>query len=42
MDLTSAMRHIRNESDGGVIDKLNLPAGSKELPAGHDFTINQL
>jgi hypothetical protein len=33
---------IRNDSDGEVIDKLNLPAGLKELLAGHGFTINQL
>ena len=42
-DLTSTMeRCIRNDSDGEVIDKLNLPAGLKELLAGHGFTINQL
>lgn len=43
MDLTSAMRRcIRNDSDGEVIDRLNLPAGLKELLTGHGFTINQL
>jgi hypothetical protein len=43
MDLSSAMKGcIRNDSDGEAIDKLNLPAGLKELLAGHGFTINQL
>jgi hypothetical protein len=43
MDLTSAMKRcIRNDSDGEVIDKINLPAGLKELLVGHGFTINQL
>jgi hypothetical protein len=43
MDLTSPeKRCIRNDSDGKVLDKLNLPAGLKELLAGHGCTINQL
>jgi hypothetical protein len=35
-------RRIRNDPDGEVIDKLNLPAGLKELLADHGFTTNQL
>ncbi|HYA82381.1 MAG TPA: hypothetical protein VEH06_02880 [Candidatus Bathyarchaeia archaeon] len=43
MDLTRAMKRcIRNDSNGEVIDKLNLPDGLKELLAGHGFNINQL
>jgi hypothetical protein len=41
--LTSAVKgYIKNESDGEIIDKLNLPCGLKGLLASHGFTIDQL
>ena len=40
--MTSAVKGYKNESDGEIIGKLNLPCGLKWLLASHDFTIDQL
>jgi hypothetical protein len=43
VDLTSTMKRcIGNYSEAEVSGKLNIPAGLKELLAGHGFTINRL
>jgi FixJ family two-component response regulator len=42
-NLTAAIKkQIKNESDKDIIDKLDIPAGLKELLVSHRFTIEQL
>jgi hypothetical protein len=40
--MTSTVKGYKNESDGEIIDKLDIPCGLKWLLVSHDFTIDQL